>query len=121
LSLKFGNVIALWCCNGVVIGVVIDHSIDVIQIDVILEGGSLLWLARLATKKPSLRLVRAATKNPSLARAATKKPSLRLVRAAAKKTTSRWYLSTCVQYTTLQFHVCIMTTQCYWIRVKLFI
>ena len=52
LSLKFGNVIALWCCNGVVIGVVIDHSIDVIQIDVIqidviqidviLEGGSLL-------------------------------------------------------------------------------
>ena len=44
LSLKFGNVIALWCCNCVVIGVVIDHSTDVIQIDVILEGGSLLCI-----------------------------------------------------------------------------
>ena len=42
LSLKFGNVITLWCCNGVVIGVVIDHSNVVIQIDVILEGGILL-------------------------------------------------------------------------------
>ena len=31
--------------NGVGIGVVIDHSIDVIQIDVILEGGSLLWVS----------------------------------------------------------------------------
>ena len=42
LSLKFGNVIALWCCNGDVINDVSKHSNVVIQIDVILEGGSLL-------------------------------------------------------------------------------
>jgi hypothetical protein len=35
--------IALWCCNGDVINDVIKHSNVVIQIDVILEGGSLLW------------------------------------------------------------------------------